>query len=157
MMATHLLRDRAPCRLLVPESGAPAVKKVIHKGRKAQKTADGEAFLLPCSLFTCQLGSLSAGLVRKPWGHGPMDEDLCFGVPRGAMGRDHGALSPWGRVPKVDMKRDFFSWNGGVSYCFLALKGSQRAGSCRALCTDEVRSKQLMHTENSVEFGVSLL
>lgn len=107
-MATHLLRDRAPCRLLVPESGAPAVKKVIHKGRKAQKTADGEAFLLPCSLFTCQLGSLSAGLVRKPWGHGPMDEDLCFGVPRGAMGRDHGALSPWGRVPKVDMKRDFF-------------------------------------------------
>lgn len=108
MMATHLLRDRAPCRLLVPESGAPAVKKVIHKGRKAQKTADGEAFLLPCSLFTCQLGSLSAGLVRKPWGHGPMDEDLCFGVPRGAMGRDHGALSPWGRVPKVDMKRDFF-------------------------------------------------
>lgn len=108
MMATHLLRDRAPCRLLVPESGAPAVKKVIHKGRKAQKTTDGEAFLLPCSLFTCQLGSLSAGLVRKPWGHGPMDEDLCFGVPRGAMGRDHGALSPWGRVPKVDMKRDFF-------------------------------------------------
>lgn len=91
IMATHLLRDRAPCVLLVPDSGPPIVKKVIYKGRKTQKTADGDVFLLSWRLFTWQLGRLSAGLAVKPWGHGNNGQGPLVWSPSGCKEQ-----RPWG-------------------------------------------------------------
>jgi len=153
-MATHLLCGVVPCRLLVPDSGPPAVRKLMYKSRKTQKPADVDTILLSCRLFTWQLGSLLAGLAGKTWGHGTNGRGPLVQSPS-----ECNEQRPWGWVylgPCLQSWCEtglFLSWSAGESYSFPAWKGARRAGSCRSLSTDEVRSKYQMHAENSVQSG----
>lgn len=112
-----------------------------------------------CFPADCSSGSLAAcsqGWLGSPEARAAMDENLWLGIPQSATSRDHGLGTlgdvfpnlTWNRTSCMDWRRTLF---------FSIFKMIPRAGPWRALCTDKVRPKCLMHTENRADFGLSLL
>lgn len=114
---------------------------------------------LSCFPADCSSGSLAAcsqGWLGIPEAQRPWMRTSGWEFPQSATSRDHGLGPPGDTFPNLTQNRNF-SMDWRRTWFFCIFRRIPQAGSCRALCTGKVRSKCLMHTENRVHFGLSLL